>query len=482
MLALHYVHLSADFPNFSPWMDWAKYTDEGWYGDAAIRHFQLGHWYVPGAFNPGVALPVWPLLEAALFHFTGVSLVAARALSVTVFAATLIVAWFLVRRSVREARGGSRVVREQRAGLAAATAVLLLAASPFCYVFSRLAILEPLMVLLTLLALLTAGRVNPDPGSGIAMLWRNRWSIAVLGILLPAMVLTKTTAVFLVPAIAWMLFAALDYKLTSLLRVGSAVAALAVSIWFVYYFGFVRPHYLIDFRYLFSANAYTFITRDTAGSVLMDMLRSGWWVGRPLYLTAGACVLLTILSIRQLRAHPLPVSLLIWILGYAGFLVYHNNLQPRYYYVIAVPLTLLVPAVISELVLPRFRSPLGAILATNALFLLSLAIILPDATQTFYYVRHPEYTFAQAAAKIHDIIITAERRDPRHPWLVLSISGSDLSLMTGLPSICDDFSTLELEDQVKAYHPGWYVAWNELEDDKMDALAPTYKITRVNDQ
>ena len=37
--AFHFLHLTADFPNNSPWMDWAKYTDEGWYGDAAIRHF-----------------------------------------------------------------------------------------------------------------------------------------------------------------------------------------------------------------------------------------------------------------------------------------------------------------------------------------------------------------------------------------------------------------------------------------------------------
>ena len=65
-LALHAFHLNADFPNHSPWMDWAKYTDEGWYGDGAIRHFQRGHWHVPGDFNPAAALPVWPLLEAAL--------------------------------------------------------------------------------------------------------------------------------------------------------------------------------------------------------------------------------------------------------------------------------------------------------------------------------------------------------------------------------------------------------------------------------
>src|ERR1700761_3084068 len=88
--ALHAVHLNADFPNHSPWMDWAKYTDEGWYGDAAIRYFLRGNWYVAGDFNPAVALPVWPLIEGVFFSLFGVSLTVARTLAVCVFGATLV--------------------------------------------------------------------------------------------------------------------------------------------------------------------------------------------------------------------------------------------------------------------------------------------------------------------------------------------------------------------------------------------------------
>ena len=29
---LGFMHLRADFPNRSPWNDWSKMTDEGWYG------------------------------------------------------------------------------------------------------------------------------------------------------------------------------------------------------------------------------------------------------------------------------------------------------------------------------------------------------------------------------------------------------------------------------------------------------------------
>src|ERR1700729_1730084 len=97
-LGLHAVHLQADFPNHSPWMDWSKYTDEGWYGDAAIRHFQRGHWYVPGDFNPAAALPVWPLVESVIFRVTGVGVVPARALTVGIFSLILLSSWLLLRR------------------------------------------------------------------------------------------------------------------------------------------------------------------------------------------------------------------------------------------------------------------------------------------------------------------------------------------------------------------------------------------------
>src|SRR5580692_4802007 len=77
---LKLFYLTADFPNDSLWMiDQAKFTDEGWWGSAAVTHVLTGHWYVAGDYNPAVALPVWPLLLSAVFHFTGVSVLAARA-------------------------------------------------------------------------------------------------------------------------------------------------------------------------------------------------------------------------------------------------------------------------------------------------------------------------------------------------------------------------------------------------------------------
>ncbi len=109
---LRFVHLSADFPNDTPWMiDQAKFTDEGWWSSGAVMHMLTGHWYRSGDYNPAVALPVWPLLLSAVFQFTGVSVVAARALNVSISLASMGLVYLLVRRFTRP---GARRARLRR--------------------------------------------------------------------------------------------------------------------------------------------------------------------------------------------------------------------------------------------------------------------------------------------------------------------------------------------------------------------------------
>jgi 4-amino-4-deoxy-L-arabinose transferase-like glycosyltransferase len=476
-LALHALHLSADFPNHSPWMDWAKYTDEGWYGDAAIRYFQRGYWYVPGDFNPAAALPVWPLLEAALFRITGVHLIAARALTVLIFAFVLLASYLLLRRWQLLSSGEKTEI-----SLAPSIAVLLLAVSPFCYVFTRMAILEPLLILFTLLALLAASYATPpQQGTAVTPLGtrlRKALPLLALGLLLPLMVFTKTTAIFLIPAIAWLLWARAGYRLRPFFRLSLPPIALAAIIWLGYFLIIVRPHFLPDYHYLFNANSYTGMTPSTALTVLASTISAGLWIGKILYPLSLLAIAFVFLLRPSLLRNPLVPSLILWAAGYAAFLAYHNNIQPRYYLVIAIPLTLLVPIVFSSLWTSSPRTAAQTYLHRLAVATIAatLAILtVTDARQTLHYVRTPDYTFANAADQIHRIIST----DSAHNPLILSISGSQLSLMTGLPSICDDFGTMDLPVRIQAYHPGWYIAWNEIEDEKMDALTPAYRLQRI---
>jgi hypothetical protein len=213
--------------------------------------------------------------------------------------------------------------------------------------------------------------------------------------------------------------------------------------------------------------------------VFAATITDGSWMGAVLYPSAMVAAVFALFEWRRLKEYPLIVSLLLWIGGYTFFLAYHNNLQPRYYLVIAVPLTLLLVVVFEELVLARLQTPVWRMVALGAAALLVAGIAIPDAVETIQFVRTPEYTLLRAAEDVAGYIRADERTDPAHNPLILSISGSDISLMTGLPSICDDFGTLDLVERVRKYRPGWYVAWNDVEQDKLDALSPLYRLERV---
>ena len=476
--ALHFLHLTADFPNNSPWVDWSKYTDEGWYGDAAVRHALFGHWYFAGDFNPAVALPVWPALELILFKFTRVSLTAARALTLAVFALTLVTFYHLIARHTRP--------RTDHSGqsLAAPLCVLFLCISPFLFVFERMAILEPLLIAFTALGMLAASHLHPIHLHRrlLPTLYSLLPTIA-LALIIPAAILTKTTAIFLLPAIFYMVWARAGYRLLPALRLSLPPLVAGLALWAAYFFLIVRPHYLADYQYLFSANAYTGIELSPLATVVLNTLADGAWMGYSLYGAFFLALILTFFWRPRLLTNPLVPALWLWIGGYFAFLAYHNNLQPRYYLVIAVPVTAFVAIAIDAFRQPVTRSGAPALASKTWVQVVSgllatavvLAIVIPDALQQIDYLRNPTYGFEAAAQSIKRIVLA----DKDHPHLILSISGSDLTLMTGLPSICDDFGTDDLDVRVKKYRPGWYVAWNDVEDDKADAITPLYTMNRV---
>ncbi len=246
---LHALNLRADFPNHSPWwMDWAKYTDEGWYGNAAIRAHLFGSWYLAGDFNPAAAVPVWPFLEWMLFHFTGVSAEAARGLAVAFFFANLVLSYLLLRRRVPK--------------WAALLAITLMVTSPFLYSFSRLAILEPMLTALTLAALNVAVRLPA---------FRRRLLASVcIGVLFTLMMLTKTTAVFLLPAVGGLWRGRCGRKESACALRCRGERQLCRFVW-VWMAVVMRAGLMPDYRYLF------FVKSTLRPSELYWPLAKFWW-------------------------------------------------------------------------------------------------------------------------------------------------------------------------------------------------------------
>ena len=448
---LHWIHLRADFPNNSPWMDYSKYTDEGWYGNAAIRATLFGQPFLPGDFNPAVALPVWPALLWLVFQMAGVTVEAARGLSLCVLAGNLLLSYAVLRAA-------------QASRAAAWGAVLLLAGSAYLWAFSRLAILEPLLSFWTLLAWLLALRLRP---------WRGgRRTAALLGVgLLGCLaVLTKTTALFLLPSSAVLLGWSAEWRVRRVARdVGLAIAGGLIP-WLGYLWLALRTH-AVDYHYLFAANQWE--QPKTLGGKVMAF----WWAAHGLLWVGPALVCATLaLSViaagasSRFRCSPLLYASLLAAAGYIFFTGWHNNPQPRYYMVLLYPL-LFVAVLAVEATAVRSRWVAGLAVAMLGM------LFLRDLNASLWFARHPQYSFQSAA---HGLTAYIDAHPADGKRMLLSISGDEITLLTHLPAICDDFGTDDLPTRIERYRPGWYAQWNDLDPGTLDEIHEAgYKLRPV---
>jgi hypothetical protein len=458
--AFHALHLRADFPNFTPWFsDWAKYTDEGWYGNAAIRAHLFGNWYKPNGLNTAVALPVLPFLEWVLFFFTGVTVEAARGLTVFFFFVNVALSYTLLR---------ARAPR-----WAAMLAVTLLVTSPFCYCFSRLAILEQPLTLFFLAALNLIVR--------LPRFRRPLLGAALAGLLFAVMMLTKTTAVFLLPALVWAAWAALWQRWRLALACSAAAAATAAVVYGSWLALITHAGLRADFHYLFYINDYPKPQEIYWPLVsLFWSAHGGLWVGRVLFSLAALLSLCALVAwkrrwARALLLDPVFGASMLAVVGYIGFMAYQNHPQPRYFVVVAVFSFILLTRGAAALLEPNAAPhPLrywSGIFLTSSL----VAVAINGAVRTAHFVRTPSYTFARAADGLTRYIDT----HPNGRRLLLTISDDEITLMTHLPGICDDFGTPELPKRTVLDQPGWYAAWNDLDPGTLEDLHTHFSLEQV---
>jgi hypothetical protein len=475
---LHAWHLRADFPNGSPWMfDGAKYTDEGWYGSAAIRAHLFGNWYVAGDFNPATAVPVWPFAEWVLFFFTGVTVEAARGLAVACFFANLGLSYLLLRtRGLRSHPADSHPAdKDLSAGTPVWVALLgvtLAVTSPFLYCFSRLAILEPLQTVLTLAALNLAVR--------LPAMRRPVLVSAGIGLLFALMTLTKTTAVFLAPAVGWAVVLPLWSRRRLAARCAAAAAfaaAAAYGIWIALIAGFGL---LGDYKYYFFVNSY-----PKPHEFYWPLVAFWWsfrgllWVDHSLVWLAGAITLAAAIAWRsewgrRLWRDPIFGASLWAVAGYVLFMTLQNHPQPRYF---ALPaffcffvVALGVGALLGQTVIAIWARGLGW-----AVVVIAVVAAGVHGARTLRYATHPEYTFVNAASQLARYIDTHPNGKP----LLVSISGDEITLLTHLPTLCDDFGTKNLPSKLTAYQPGWYAAWNDLDPGSLADLHTHFSLEQT---
>jgi hypothetical protein len=237
-----------------------------------------------------------------------------------------------------------------------------------------------------------------------------------------------------------------------------------------------------DYRYLFFVNKYS-----KPGDYYWPMVSAWWslhgigWVDHLLIPLAGLVVLGAVIAWRsvwgrKLLLDPVFGASVLAVTGYILFMTYQDHPQPRYFAVVAF-FSFFVLAQGVEALLSHTTSagakPMryvgGAAVALAGLAVgLNGAWILDCAT-------HPEYTFVNAAEGLTRYI----DEHPNGNRLLVSISGDQVTLVTHLPTLCDDFGTQELVSKLGTYKPGWYAAWNDLDPGTLEDLHSRYWLEQV---
>ncbi len=463
---LHALHLSADFPNHTPWFcDWAKYTDEGWYGNAAIRAHLFGNWYVSGDFNPAPAVPVLPFLEWLLFFVTGVTAEAARGLAVAFFFCNLLLSYLLLRTR------GPRWM--------ALLALTLIVTSPFLYCFSRLAILEPFQIAFMLTALNLAVR--------LPRLRRPMVASVAIGLLFTLMLLTKTTAVFLLPALGWAMVASLSPNRILAVRCAFAAACAFAATFGLWMALVLRFGLFTDYKYFFFVNHYTKPKEFYWPLVsLWWSFHGGLWIDHILIPLAGVVTLAAALlffrknlglsretGLARLIGAPVFGASVLAVAGSIFFMTIQNHPQPRYFAPSAF-FCIFIVALASAALLEEESGLWPRRIASTVLALLLLAAAF-NGLQTFNYATHPEYTYIDAARRLSQFIDA----HPNGNRLMVSISGDQITLLTHLPSLCDDFGTQDLDLKMARYQPGWYAAWNDIDPGTLEEIHSHFSLEQT---
>ncbi len=421
LLGLRLWHIQADFPSYHFYsQDRARFTDEGFYTNAALRHFTTGQVYIPGGWNPGAFMPVWPLIVGAIFHFTGISVIAARTLAVLFTWMSVLLAY--------------AVARQYRSRTFATLTALLLATNALGFFFSRLAILEPAFVFSLLLAVYLAGKLRP----------REYALAVVVGIVFTISTLTKTTGLFLLPAVLYPIWArnrehrSEAWKLLAVI-IGVIVFLLGCA-------RFLWSHaYAADFQVIFGLKPLTQI--EHALPHLLRFFFRGTWVDPVMFPLAVMGFVAAVFWLRFLWRDPLFVTAFFWEAGYAAFLVFHYG-PPRYFVVLIVPTTWLALLFMEWLWQKRRTAALilaACIVASTGWNLASIAA----------YLAHPRYTLVNASVSIRRIIEADRSVKP----LLIGRGADEFSLLSGGFPTMDSDGALPLAQKISTYHPGWFMQW-----------------------
>jgi hypothetical protein len=157
-------------------------------------------------------------------------------------------------------------------------------------------------------------------------------------------------------------------------------------------------------------------------------------------------------------------------------MTYQNHPQPRYFALVAV-FCFVAIAMGTEALLSQVGP--ARLLGWGAVCVMVFATGL-NGVLTFSFGAHPEYTFVTAARQLATYI----DQHPNGNRLLVSISGDEISLVSHVQSLCDDFSMRtpvfpDVGTKLALYKPGWWATWNDIDRGTLEDIHTHYSLEQV---
>lgn len=435
---LRFVHLAADYPRNIRWDD-GILTDEGWYASSAINQHLWGTWLLSGDMNISVLMPVWPLIVNAAFHVFGFHVEVIRGLTVV---ASLVCLFLLCQ-----------VLKRYGAKQWTSLFVFLAAVNPWAFALSRSAFLElPMMVAFFCALLLVAPEAETTTSTSPPL---QVFRMVLAGLLIALAILTKTSALVLLPILLLAILQRNKFQVRSALRDSLLIFATVALPYALFLALYVRPHSIDALYYMSVIPSHVQFGFHALAAQVTRPFRYAPGSDHLLFLGGIFVVAASLLSkrLRRLWRDPLFCLAGIWTLSVLTVLILLNNVMVHYLALLIPGLIFLAIALLRnmEWVNPRWSTVLLALVLLDG---------FANVMQVSAFMLHPTYRFRDAAVAVRNIVV----RDGTTNEVVLGTNMHEVAMQSGLKPVNLFAHSAYITRQVQRYQPAWWLQYSSEDD------------------
>jgi hypothetical protein len=431
-------NLAADVPARITWSS-EIYGDEGLYVRNAVAKAVTGNWLLSMESNPIVVMPVFQFIEYAFFKIMGINLCSARFAGVLFFTGTMFFLYLIYRRFT--------------SSIMSFGILALVSCNHLLFVYSRLALNENLMLLLTVIAFY------------LSFVYHKH---SILTLVMPFViflaVLAKISALSIwIPVIFVILYGDNDFCITSqkLKRIGLSFLFFFVLCIF-YVILVINPYRNYGGYYL----AIVPIFPDSMHGIysviyaVFKILRNGYLIMHGIYCIgyiAGIIGIVGVFFLKRLPYRRLLIAFALWVIVYAiaGAIGGGYN-PPRYYIFTIIPLISIMGFLISNL----WSSLSKYVNIVRIFFILILSsYVVLNAGRTIVYIIHPEWSFVRMAEDISQTI-----RDTQEKPVIITDIVDTFALASGMLVLNMETGPADKYLKLERYKPSFLITLGSITD------------------